>query len=115
MCDTLVMQILDGFSDVFYFFSSFLFRKSLALLHLSEKGAFLHVLEDKVNIFSIVEATVDLENVLVIAEALNLDLQHKLVDHIVILDHLFGDFLQGEQPSSSFMYCLENCSKLAFP
>lgn len=86
--DAFFVQVDNCLRHMLYLHSRLLFCKYFPLLQLMEESPFLHVLQHEVDKLLVAEDAVNLKDILVAAEALDLDFFDQLLDHLIFLDYL---------------------------
>jgi len=107
------MQILDCLRDLPDSDSRLPFVQSLALFEIIEESAFLHVLQQKIQMLTIVKHSIKFDHILVAAETLYAYLKCQLLSHEVRSDHLFADALHREHEVTLLVDHLEYCPEFA--
>lgn len=87
--------------------------EALPLLQLCKQRAFFHVFQNEIDVLDVIEETVKLEDVFVLAVTLNLDLFQQLINHQVRFNHLLRDFLDGIDGVGCFVNCLKHAPELS--
>ncbi len=81
MCYALVMQIFNSFSNLFNFYSSLCFLKSLMFFEMIKKCTIFHKLKQKIKILSVVKNSIYFGDAFMVAITLYFDLQCQLLNH----------------------------------